>query len=296
MLPTDVPSTDLAYRVDRILLARYCPAAIVFDEAFQVRLWRGPAEELLLPAAAGSAMPSAGEHLKAMLRESVARAACDMAPVARRGVSLERAGAQLAYDVLVVPLGDDGEQPQPLSFLVIFEEHVQPRAVPLAAAPTLSPGVPPLRRELERTTFQTMPLDRPGRTDHYASLFAVRVLVVDDDPGTLAAVIDVLKLSGADVQGAASAAAARHVLERFSPQAIVCDISMPDEDGNMFMRKLRAGAVDVPALALTALSSEEDRQRASAAGFQIHLAKPVDIDRLRNALVDLLSRPREVAV
>jgi two-component system CheB/CheR fusion protein len=138
---------------------------------------------------------------------------------------------------------------------------------------------------------QIMPLDRPGKTERYAELHGLRVLVVDDDPGTLAAVADVLMLSGAAVRGAASANEARAVLETFAAQVIVCDISMPDEDGYSFIRKLRARGRafggDVPALALTALASCDDRSRAFAAGYHDHIAKPVDIDRLRVAIVRL---------
>jgi CheY-like chemotaxis protein len=80
-------------------------------------------------------------------------------------------------------------------------------------------------------------------------------------------------------------------VDSFKPQVILCDIAMPLEDGYSFMRKLRArGAAcgaSTPALALTALTARDDRDRALAAGFQLHLAKPIDIDRLRDAVVAL---------
>jgi two-component system CheB/CheR fusion protein len=75
---------------------------------------------------------------------------------------------------------------------------------------------------------------------------------------------------------------------------LVCDIAMPESDGYAFIRKLRARGPerggDTPALALTALSSPEDRRRAIAAGYQNHMAKPVDIDRLRDMVVELLKQ------
>ena len=134
---------------------------------------------------------------------------------------------------------------------------------------------------------QIMPLDRPGKTSRYPELHGLRILVVDDDAATLAAVVDVLVLSGAAVRSASSADQASAVLELFAAQVIVCDISMPDEDGYSFIRRFRARGGDVPALALTALASEDDRRRAFEAGYQNHLSKPVDIDRLRIALVQL---------
>jgi CheY-like chemotaxis protein len=80
-------------------------------------------------------------------------------------------------------------------------------------------------------------------------------------------------------------------LAEFHPQVLLCDIAMPGEDGYAFIRGLRALGVDeggrTPALALTALATEDDRQRSLAAGFQLHLTKPVDIQRLSDAVVEL---------
>jgi signal transduction histidine kinase/CheY-like chemotaxis protein len=136
------------------------------------------------------------------------------------------------------------------------------------------------------------PLDLPGRSHDYHELRDLRVLIVDDDPSTLEAIVAVLKLSGADVRAATSAAEARRLLDSFGPRVLVCDVSMPGEDGYVFIRKLRARDAerggDVLALALTALAGEEDRRRALDAGFHSHMAKPVDVDRLRDAVVHLL--------
>jgi CheY-like chemotaxis protein len=68
---------------------------------------------------------------------------------------------------------------------------------------------------------------------------------------------------------------------------------MPGEDGYSFLRRLRArGAAnggDIPAVALTALVGESDRALALSAGYQMHLPKPVDLDRLRQAVVRLVT-------
>ena len=137
----------------------------------------------------------------------------------------------------------------------------------------------------------TLPLAAPGQATAYAGLSGLRVLFIDDDRSTREAVLDVLQLSGVCVELAASAAEGATALARFAPQVIVCDIAMPGEDGYSFIRKLRAretaagGAI--PALALTALASKEDKRMALAAGFQRHMAKPIDIDHLRTAVLEL---------
>ena len=119
----------------------------------------------------------------------------------------------------------------------------------------------------------------------------VRVLVVEDDPGTREALTDMLGMVGAEVRSVASAVSAMRSFEAFRPDLLVCDIAMPDEDGYALLGRIRAlGAArggDIPALALTALAGDEDRRRATEAGFQMHMAKPVDINRLVVALARL---------
>jgi len=154
------------------------------------------------------------------------------------------------------------------------------------------------RREL--VDAQVAPASKPGPTvpgppasDPW-KLSGLRVLVIDDDPGTREAVEQVLDWAGADVRGAASAAEGVAAFGQFRPAVILCDIAMPGEDGYSFVRKMRALSRDrgkeVPAIALTALAGEDDRQRALDAGFQMHLAKPVEIDVLLEAVVELSKR------
>ena len=132
---------------------------------------------------------------------------------------------------------------------------------------------------------------KPGRHP----LKDLRILVVDDDLATRDAVSEVLRQMGADVKVAESAEEAFTAVATFQPQLLLCDIAMPGEDGYAFIRRLRALGVDgggsMPAMALTALATDDDRQRSLAAGYQMHLTKPVDIDRLSAAVVELAARP-----
>src|SRR4029453_14851160 len=90
---------------------------------------------------------------------------------------------------------------------------------------------------------------------------------------------------------ASSAAHGFEVLQREHVDVLLADISMPDEDGYSFIRRIRAlpasRAGSIPAAALTAFARDEDRQRALQAGFQMHLAKPVDGSSLLAAVATL---------
>jgi CheY-like chemotaxis protein len=90
---------------------------------------------------------------------------------------------------------------------------------------------------------------------------------------------------------ASSAADAYDVLRRERVDVLLADIAMPNEDGYTLIRRLRQGAVpmstSIPAAAITAFAREEDRQLAVRAGFQMHLAKPVDPDCLIAAVASL---------
>lgn len=120
----------------------------------------------------------------------------------------------------------------------------------------------------------------------------LRVLVVDDDDDVREALLRLLQQHGADVTGASSAAAAfAAVLER-APDAIVSDVAMPGEDGLSLIRRIRLLAPDrggrVPAAALSAYASGEDRRLALRAGFQEHLRKPVEPAQLVAAVARIV--------
>jgi CheY-like chemotaxis protein len=117
------------------------------------------------------------------------------------------------------------------------------------------------------------------------------LLVVDDEPDTLNLVTMMLELAGAGVTSSYSARNAWEMLHEQSFDALICDISMPEEDGYTFIRRLRQSNEEfsgIPALALTAFARQEDRDRALAAGFNSHHPKPVDASSLTHTVLQML--------
>jgi len=112
------------------------------------------------------------------------------------------------------------------------------------------------------------------------SLDGIRVLVVEDEHDTLDFLDRFLKTYGATVVSVNSASAALALLPAARPDILVSDIGMPEVDGYDLMQRIRQMGVDaggaIPAIALTAYARTEDRTRAFRAGYQAHLAKPVE--------------------
>jgi signal transduction histidine kinase len=131
------------------------------------------------------------------------------------------------------------------------------------------------------------------------SLSGLRVLVVEDDADTRDLLQTLLRDDGAEVRVTGSVEEALRLMESFRPDVLVSDISMSGEDGYALARKVRAqewGRARVPALALTAHARPEDAEQARLAGFDGHLAKPVDPSELVREIAGLCgrgwSRPR----
>ncbi|MBD2436843.1 PAS domain S-box protein [Nostoc sp. FACHB-110] len=124
-------------------------------------------------------------------------------------------------------------------------------------------------------------------------LSGVRVLVVEDDTDSREFLVFVLEQYGATVIATANAAAGFEILPQFQPDVLISDIGMPVEDGYSLIRRIRAWettqAKKIPAIALTAYAKHEDSQQALAAGFQKHLAKPVEPAVLATAVASILS-------
>jgi PAS domain S-box-containing protein len=143
----------------------------------------------------------------------------------------------------------------------------------------------PLGAAARRTTVAAAQAEKVG-PEAVAEVLAappglegLRVLVVDDEPDTREVLKAMLEEGHAHVYVAQSAAAGLEVLRREHPDVLLSDIGMPGEDGYAFIHKVRAldagAGGQVPAIALTAYGRPDDRARAYAAGFNVHLQKPV---------------------
>lgn len=123
-------------------------------------------------------------------------------------------------------------------------------------------------------------------------LAGVRVLVVDDDADSRDFVSFILEQEGADAIAVSSAFEAIQALVELKPDVLVSDIGMPNVDGYTLIRQVRtwtpAEGGQIPAIALTAFARNSDQQQAIAAGFQMHLPKPLNPEELVAAVVKLL--------
>ena len=112
------------------------------------------------------------------------------------------------------------------------------------------------------------------------NLAGVRVLIIDDDADTRSLLRMVLEQCGAEVRDAGSARLGLNAAKDWKPSVVVSDIGMPEEDGYKFIQDFREWERQegtwTPAVALTAYARAEDRLRALASGYQIHVAKPIE--------------------
>ncbi|MFN2454298.1 MAG: ATP-binding protein [Pyrinomonadaceae bacterium] len=126
------------------------------------------------------------------------------------------------------------------------------------------------------------------------ALKGTRVLVVDDETDSREIITMIFSQSGAEVTAASSAGEAFAEFQQRRPDVLVSDIGMPVEDGYALIAKLRALPFEqggsVPAIALTAYARTEDKERALAAGYQMHVAKPVEPVELINAVARLIEK------
>jgi PAS domain S-box-containing protein len=158
---------------------------------------------------------------------------------------------------------------------------VHPPAEPARAHPRSGSSL------LGSATNSAMPPDHP-------SLSGITVLAVDDEPDAVQLVKRLLESCGARVITASSAGEALKLVVSERPDMILSDIGMPGEDGYELIRKVRALPSDqggrTPAAALTAFARAEDRTRALRAGYQTHVAKPVESTELTAVVASLATR------
>jgi hypothetical protein len=159
---------------------------------------------------------------------------------------------------------------------------------------------------LASASAQTLAAEEPGQRRTAAipdqtsipatiDLEGIKVLVVDDEADARSLIERLLQDRDATVTTAASAREALESLAHDLPDVLISDIGMPKEDGYSLMRKIRkmnGGRNKIPAIALTAYARPEDRVKAIAAGYQLHLAKPVEANTLIAMVATLGNRDR----
>jgi CheY-like chemotaxis protein len=126
------------------------------------------------------------------------------------------------------------------------------------------------------------------------ALDGVRVLLVEDDPDTRDVLALGLQLSGAEVVAVSTGPEALDLLPDFRPHVLLSDIGLAGEDGYALIRRVRGlpaeDGGEVPAAAVTAYTLADDRDRALAAGFDTHFAKPVETSELIETVAALARR------
>jgi signal transduction histidine kinase/ActR/RegA family two-component response regulator len=143
---------------------------------------------------------------------------------------------------------------------------------------------------------------RPVIDDHRArdtaagALRAISVLLVEDDADARMLLTQTLEYYGAHVWAVASASEAEGFLDRYRADVLLADLRMPVEDGFTLIHNVRTcrdpEVASIPAASITVSRLTADRDHALAAGYQLHLNKPIDPDDLVSAMVTLVSMPR----
>jgi CheY-like chemotaxis protein len=146
----------------------------------------------------------------------------------------------------------------------------------------------------ERPSFTEVDLFSVG----LPSLAGLTVLIVDDEPDARTLVSRIVEERGARAVTAQSGEEAFRLLNTEPIDILVTDIGMPDYDGYKFIQQIRVSEPkrvrNIPAIALTAYARAEDRQRALLAGYQMHLAKPVEPRELIAGIASLLNVPHRL--
>ncbi len=226
-------------------------------------------------------------------------------------------------ETLTIEVTDTGQGIEEAFLPYVFERFKQADGSPTRAKGGLGLGLAIVRHLIElhggqiearseglgrgATFVVSLPLQAPVRT-HTGTTVApsfdpsrdllrprevegMRVLVIDDEPDARELLKTVLESCRVDVTTAASAAEGFEQLQSLRPDVVLSDIGMPGEDGLSFIRRVRALPREhggrVPAVALTAYARLEDRTRALLAGFNGHVAKPVEPNELLAMLSSL---------
>lgn len=133
--------------------------------------------------------------------------------------------------------------------------------------------------------------------DDFPDLEGLQVLVVDDNEDSLELMTFILEQCQAEVIQARSASEAFQQLSQIRPALLISDVNMPGEDGYSLIRRVKqltaAEGWQLPSIALTAFTGEEERSQILAAGFETYLSKPLDIQELMVAIRALLDHSQQ---
>lgn len=144
----------------------------------------------------------------------------------------------------------------------------------------------------EKNSFESLSLGLHPLQD-------IRVLLIDDEPDARELIAFILKEAGAIATVVSSASEALKIFPQVKPDLVVSDIGMPEIDGYMLIQQIRAMPPElggkVPAIALTAYAGEINQRKAIVAGFQRHLAKPVESNDLIETIITLVPEERQKA-
>lgn len=243
-------------------------------------------------------------RLQQMVTNLVSNAIKFTDPGGRVAIRIERRGQEAVLEV-----SDTGRGIRPEFLPYVFEKFRQADTSTARSHAGLGLGLAIVRRlvELHSGTVEAasegegrgatftvrLPLAVPGRArsagaedkTESVSLDGVRVLVVDDDADSLKLAAVALEQYGARVTTARSGAEALEAMTAELPDVLVSDLGMPGLDGLQLMREIRSRkGGSVPSLALTAYAMEADAERTRAAGYTMHLSKPLDPRRLAVAV------------
>jgi CheY-like chemotaxis protein/two-component sensor histidine kinase len=226
--------------------------------------------------------PDRLEHVVGILLANAMEATPDGGDVE---VNLERAGAHARIQVTD---GGKGISPESLPHEVELGLPIVKRLVELHGGRMRADGEGRAAFTVELPLAEAAH-DVPEET---RALSGIHVLIVDDDAEIREALTFLLERYGAAVTTAGSVPEALAALQRSMPDVLLCDVALPGESGYDLMRKVAAseGGVALAAAAISGFSRSEDRQHSLAAGFRMHLAKPVEPEALIAAVASLAGR------
>jgi signal transduction histidine kinase len=156
----------------------------------------------------------------------------------------------------------------------------------------------PLSSAASSDAIETAVIPEPGSNGLPAGfsklLKGLRILVVDDEADSRDLVTAILTRCGGKVRCCESVAEALETFREWKPDLLVSDIGMPNEDGYELIKKLRKlrlkRAKEIPVVALTAYATDDDRERTLSAGFQVHVAKPIEPEALVRSIAGAAGR------